>query len=736
MQHRARLRVAIVAAMAIAVASLSAQGIRFPVKEWKWIRGDDSAAARADFDDSSWNAVSLPAGVKPGKPGEVFWLRTSFTIPSDAPSRLWFLTQKGGVALELYVDGEYAGSRGRLPPSFDLRSTHCAALLLPPSLAKPGATVSLALRCAYLGDAVQIPIYQLGDEAAQAFELGAANFWNGQLYAILSALCLFLSLYAFAQFIFMRSDKANLYYAITLLFMAFYLMDLGAEFWIFTAPWSRAFARASLVVSMVFLIPFFTTFFGFLQKKALTYASLGVGAAYAVAFLANAGNDTALSLVFNLSLLPVMIAIFLCAYLAIRAARSGNREAWPILVAVVIGLVLAGYDSYFTVIGTDPFAWLEGLAFFALNIGIFVALSMRQARLKSALEAYATEVEAKKAELASSLSRLGEAGDAAARLALRLDEAAESAARAAEEAARRSERIGDDTARQAEEAKAADRLVADFVESIGRVNESLASQTQSVERTAAAATELSSGAESVAQSIGRTAAFTSALAELTGSGEKAASALAAAMERVSASSAGIGEVVEAVNEFAERTNLLAMNAAIEAAHSGQAGRGFAIIAGEVKKLAAAQAERAARIKDIVADISARVSDGARDAESVRKALRDIAAGSTETAERLEEVRRATDEQKRASEEISGSMEALAAASAAIREEAGRQAGYSAKVRASVASIATAAAEARSSARSIVEDGAGLVAAVGELRALTAKGSELTAALSLGRGATS
>jgi methyl-accepting chemotaxis protein len=96
---------------------------------------------------------------------------------------------------------------------------------------------------------------------------------------------------------------------------------------------------------------------------------------------------------------------------------------------------------------------------------------------------------------------------------------------------------------------------------------------------------------------------------MTESGEKAASALVGGRERVSSASLGIGEVVEAVNDFAERTNLLAMNAAIEASHSGQAGRGFSVIAGEVKKLAGARSERAGRIKEIIAEISARAAEG-------------------------------------------------------------------------------------------------------------------------------
>ena len=727
MKNRAGTLLLVALFIGIASGLADAQGARYQLRGWKWAPGDDASRAAAAFDDSSWSAV--PGKIAPGAPGAIFWLRTSFTVPADAPPRLWFLTNRAGFALELYVNGEYAGSRGRLPPDYDLRSTRCDTILLPSSQVRPGQSLSLALRCAYRGDSVQVPDYSIGDAAAQDFELGTVNFWNGRLYEILSALCLFLGLYSLAQFIFKPSEKAELYFAVGLFFIAFYLLDIGADVWVFKAVWSHALARASLVISMMFLVPFFTTFFGFLQSRAITYTSIGVGAAFAAAFLVNSGNETALSTVFSLSLLPMMAAVFLCAFMSLRAVRAGSREAWPIVIAVGLSIVLAAYDSYYTIAGILPFAWLQGFAFFAINISIFIALSMRQAKLKSDLEIYAAEVEAKKAELAHSLSRLGEAGEAAAQLASRLDEAAGTAVGAAEAAASRSARIGQDTERQAAEAREADRLVADFAASIGRVNENLASQAESVERTAAAATELSQGAELVAQSIEGTASFTGGLAELTGSGEKAASALMTAMERVSAASAGIGEIVDAVDDFAERTNLLAMNAAIEAAHSGQAGRGFAIIAGEVKKLAQSQAERAARIRDSVAEIQGRIGEGSREAESLRQTLRKIAEGSAEAAQRLAVVRRNTDEQKSASEEISSSMEALAAASAKISEEAGRQAEYSQSVRGSVAAIAESAAATRGSAQSIAEDGSGLVVAVAKLRELTAKASELTAALS-------
>jgi len=704
----------------------SAEGLRYAVQGWKWAVGDSPEMAGPDYDDSAWASVELPANVKPGKPLTVFWMRARFAVPDGAPERLWFLTKNEGAALELYVDGKYSGSRGRLPPDYEFKSTLSEALLLP--AAAPGATVTIALRCTFKGSSVGLQAFEIGDADARDFDLVTRNFWNGKLYTILAALCLFLGLFSLAKFVFKPTETQELFFAASLIFIAVYLLELGAELWVFKATWSRALARASLLVSMMFLVPFFTTFFNFAQKRIVTIASVTIGAVFTIIFLLNSGDDSAIHKVFTLSILPVFAAIVLCGFIGVRAAIAGSREAIPVVAAVALGIALAAYDSSFSIVGKAPFAWLQGIAFFMLNLSVFVAQSMRQAKLKNDLEAYAREVESKKSELDKTLTAISEAGRAAAGIAERLDEAASRATDAAQEAARRSTGISADTERQADEARAADELVARLVSSIGKVTESLGSQNDSAERTAAAATELSAAAEAVALSVGHAADFTDGLATLTGAGDKAAASLSATMQKVSESSKGISEVVDAVNEFAERTNLLAMNAAIEAAHSGQAGRGFAVIAGEVKSLAASQAERAARIKVIVAEIQQRVREGGVDASKLTQTIREIASGSAEAAGKLRDVMRATQEQTRASGEISSSMESLVKSIGSIREEAEQQAEFSAKVRAAVAAIAEEAAAARTAARAIAEDGAGLAQSVASLKELAAKGEQLTAAL--------
>jgi twitching motility protein PilJ len=76
------------------------------------------------------------------------------------------------------------------------------------------------------------------------------------------------------------------------------------------------------------------------------------------------------------------------------------------------------------------------------------------------------------------------------------------------------------------------------------------------------------------------------------------------IKRLGESSQQIGEIVELINDIAEQTNILSLNAAIQAAMAGDAGRGFAVVADEVQRLAERSAEATKQIADLVKTIQA------------------------------------------------------------------------------------------------------------------------------------
>lgn len=130
----------------------------------------------------------------------------------------------------------------------------------------------------------------------------------------------------------------------------------------------------------------------------------------------------------------------------------------------------------------------------------------------------------------------------------------------------------------------------------------------------------------------------------TVAGESNLSEVSTLVEKIEEKSQGLEEMSNVIQQISEQTNLLAMNAAIEAAHAGESGKGFAVVADEIRKLAENSGTEAKKIADVLAEIKKMIDEAYEGTVSTKKEFDNIVKGSSEVKTMELEIKDAIAEQ--------------------------------------------------------------------------------------------
>jgi len=177
----------------------------------------------------------------------------------------------------------------------------------------------------------------------------------------------------------------------------------------------------------------------------------------------------------------------------------------------------------------------------------------------------------------------------------------------------------------------------------------------SLEETSAALEQLTASIKQVSQNVADAndkASLASATAK--SSGVVAADA-ADAINRISEASKEIGKVVTVINDIAFQINLLALNAGVEAARAGDAGRGFSVVASEVRQLSQRAGEAAKEISDVISKSDAAVSEGVAKVTNAQESLEQISESVIGVSHRIDQISSAIEEQVNGIGEINSAV---------------------------------------------------------------------------------
>ncbi len=248
--------------------------------------------------------------------------------------------------------------------------------------------------------------------------------------------------------------------------------------------------------------------------------------------------------------------------------------------------------------------------------------------------------------------------DALRNLVATINATAEQVAASAEKTQAITQRLADASEYQAREIASASAAVSDMADSIEEVSGTAANAAEVAQRSVEIAHE---GANAVSRTI-----------EGMGTIREQIQETSKRIKRLGESSQEIGDIVSLINEIADQTNILALNAAIQASTAGEAGRGFAVVADEVQRLAErasnATKQIEALVKTIQADTheavismeqsTANVVSGARLAEEAGESLGKIEDVSNELAGLIQSISMASRQQASAAANITNTMNVI------------------------------------------------------------------------------
>ncbi len=677
------------------VGLVSAKDLMEPVNSsWKLCYGDDIGWAVLPLSSvSSWENIRLPSPVSVGGRSDMFWLKSRIEIPDSLKNQQFYLELgRCTAALEIYVNGVLMGHHGTIEPKFNVSHVANTLVYIPPAFIKNGA-IEVSIRCKAASSHGTFEQFYLVDKARYYKTFLFQGFFNTTVYFMMAAVCLFLGLYFVFQYISDKSEKASRSFSITLFTIAIYFFDIATDVTFIPFIWQLSFSRLCLVYSVGCITIFIRQFFKLPYKK-LRAIVLGILFLVSVAYIYCAQDLLMHEQIFTISLIPIFAGIIYLYYVLIKAALSHTKNARKILLGVSIGLCFGIYDIVYQIRGAVPFAWLQGFSFFFIDATMFFVVAVENLQNKAKVSDYIKTTSEQKDKLNEVLEAAAKLSAETMEISSALDESVVKVASSVDLSVKEAENIGNFIEKQNDAVKSTSSALGNLVESVHHVTSEVQSETNVMSEAVEETKLMIDGVNQVADAINAAAEFSSSLGDLTKASSNDVAQLVEAMESIKDSSGQILGVVQIVTDFAQQTNMLAMNASIEAAHAGISGKGFGVIAHEIKTLAAASSTQAEKIKDIVTQIDESIGRSFDLSLRVKDALGKVSAEAAGSARQINESVESMQVQRRAGKRITEATVVMSDSANKVKEETDQQYAYSQQASSNMNELAEVAQQAK------------------------------------------
>ncbi|WP_419767441.1 methyl-accepting chemotaxis protein [Arcobacter sp.] len=198
----------------------------------------------------------------------------------------------------------------------------------------------------------------------------------------------------------------------------------------------------------------------------------------------------------------------------------------------------------------------------------------------------------------------------------------------------------------------------ELLKNVAILNTASNESAASLEETAAAIEEITSNIASSAENILQMVSFANKVSKSAIDGENLANKTTISMDSINNEVMAISEAITVVDQIAFQTNILSLNAAVEAATAGEAGKGFAVVAAEVRNLASRSADAAKEIKELVEKATVKANEGKNISNQMINGYAELKENITQTLGLISNVEISSKEQRMGIEQINDAVATL------------------------------------------------------------------------------